>query len=77
MSTTTTQIKQARARRVARERSTNPQLMFVEVTHGDGFIEVLTVDEYNRLTTTDTAHRGLRMISASEAAKAPRRRINT
>lgn len=70
MPLTTEEIK-ARAR--ARLKQAPASLLYVEVTFSDGTVEVMTPDQYNALTTTDTAHRGLRMIGAAEAACHPRR----
>ena len=43
------------------------RVQWVEVTHADGTIEVLAAEEYQRLTATDLAHSGLRMLTEAEA----------
>lgn len=73
---TTKQKSTALARGTGEHTTPTSPAFWVEVTHSDGTIEVMSPDDYNRLTSTDTAHQALRMISAAQAAGQPRRRIN-
>jgi len=59
--------------RLVREAVGTRRVQWVEVTHADGCVEVMAADEYQRLTATDLAHRGLRILSAAEAEKLGRK----
>ena len=57
------------ARACASEAPRPAQVSFVEVTHSDGTVSVMSAADYQRVTATDLAHTKLRMLTADEAQK--------